>query len=326
VNEEFYISLAGEIFDGYTEFDFNGRALYLKHLTIKDQRNLHLYYEKYKEKALSKGVESEEDILSRIKEDGLWTEDDDLKIDNLGKELENLRKTKESFFLQSQKDYTQKTISEKESEYYTLLYKRKELVGKTAEDYASNMSSTEMIRYFVYNSKDLTNQAFTEKEFDDMDDDDLLKLKKIQLNVSNLMVEKTIQEVVLRPFFGLYLSFCDNARDFFGKPLIYLSVYQLKMVVFGRIFQSIFQHVEDIPDNIKENPEKLLAYADGKRNGGSAKDKFIKDDAAGSTIFGGTKEDVEALNKDNGGTSLSKEIKKAGGKLTMEQMINLAGQ
>ena len=101
---------------------------------------------------------------------------------------------------------------------------------------------------------------------------------------------------------------------------------KLKMVVFGRIFQSIFQHVEDIPDNIKENPEKLLAYADGKRNGGSAKDKFIKDDAAGSTIFGGTKEDVEALNKDNGGTSLSKEIKKAGGKLTMEQMINLAGQ
>ena len=76
MNDEFYISITGEIFDGYTEFDFNGRTLYLKHLTIKDQRNLHLYYERYKKRAIDRGVETEEAILKRVREDGLWSDVD----------------------------------------------------------------------------------------------------------------------------------------------------------------------------------------------------------------------------------------------------------
>ena len=326
MNEEFYISLAGEIFDGYTEFEFNDNLVYLKHLSIKDQRNLHLYYEKYKNIAVSKGVELEEDILAKVKADDLWSEDDDLKISSLQVELENLKKTKKSLFLESQKKKVNEDILGKETELIELLSKRKEIVGKTAEDYATNMAATEMIRYFVFDSKDLKKRLFSEDEFDELDDIELIRLKNLQSQVSKKISGIHIQETVLRPFFGLYLPFCENPKDFFGKPLIDLSVYQLKLVVFGRIFQSIFQNVEDIPDAIKEDPEKLLAFADGKRNGGDAKSKFIKEDAAASTVFGATKEDVEGLSKDVGGISLSKEIEKAGGSLTMEQMIKMAGQ
>lgn len=327
MNEEFYISLAGEIFDGYTEFEFENRSVYLKHLTIKDQRNIHLYYEKYKDIAIRRGVETEENILQKVKDDGLWLDDDDLKISSLSSEIENLKKTKKSFFLKSQKESVQKTISEKEKEYFTMLHKRKEIVGKTAEDYATNMAATEMIRYFVYDSPDLKNQAFTKDEFDEMDDESIIRLKLIQNSLSDKMQEKHIQETVLRPFFSLYLSFCENAKDFFGKPLVDLSVYQLKMVVFGRVFQSIFQYVEDIPDNIREDPERLLAFSDAKQNKDKGGKSFIDDDAAGSTVFGGTQEDIKDLNQ-SGGTavSLSAELKKAGGKLDMEQMMKLAGQ
>ena len=128
-------------------------------------------------------------------------------------------------------------------------------------------------------------------------------------------------------FFSLYLSFCENPNDFFGKPLVDLSVYQLKMVVFGRVFQSIFQHVEDIPDDIRDDPERLLAFADAKQNRNKGGKSFIDEDAAGSTVFGGTPEDIKDLNQSGGPTvSLSEEIKKAGGKLDMEQMMKMAGQ
>jgi hypothetical protein len=327
VSEEFYISLAGEIFDGYTEFEFNNRSVYLKHLTIKDQRNIHLYYQKYKDIAIRRGVETEESILQKVKDDGLWLDEDDLKISSLSSEIENLKKTKKSFFLKSQKDSVQKTISEKEKEYFTLLHKRKEIVGKTAEDYATNMAATEMIRYFVFDSTDLDNHAFSKEEFDEIDDESLIMLKLIQNSLTEKMSEKSIQETVLRPFFSLYLSFCENAKDFFGKPLVDLSVYQLKMVVFGRIFQSIFQYVEDIPDDIRDDPEKLLAFSESKQNKSKGGKSFIDEDAAGSTVFGGTKEDIEDLNQSGSpAVSLSDEIKKAGGKLDMEQMMKLAGQ
>jgi hypothetical protein len=346
VNEEFYISLAGEIFDGYTEFQFKGRSVYLKHLTIKDQRNIHLYYDKYKNIATSRGVETEEEILQKVKDDGLWTDEDDLKISSLSSEIKNLKKTKDSLFLNSQKEGVKNTITEKQKEHFRLLYKRKEIVGKTAEDYASSMASTEMIRYFVFDSKDLDKHAFSKEEFDEMDDlelialkslqsefdemDDLelIALKSLQSEITEKISEKHIQEAVLRPFFSLYLSFCENARDFFGKPLVDLSVYQLKMVVFGRVFQSIFQNIEDIPDDIRDDPDRLLAFADAKQNRGKGGSKaFIDDNAAASTVFGGTADDIKDLNQSGGKTvSLSEEIKKSGGTLNMEQMMKLAGQ
>jgi hypothetical protein len=328
VNEEFYISLAGEIFDGYTEFQFKGRSVYLKHLTIKDQRNIHLYYDKYKNIATSRGVETEEEILQKVKDDGLWTDEDDLKISSLSSEIKNLKKTKDSLFLNSQKEGVKNTITEKQKEHFRLLCKRKEIVGKTAEDYASNMASTEMIRYFVFDSKDLDKHAFSKEEFDEMDDLELIALRSLQSEITEKISEKHIQEAVLRPFFSLYLSFCENARDFFGKPLVDLSVYQLKMVVFGRVFQSIFQNIEDIPDDIRDDPERLLAFADAKQNRGKGGSKaFIDDNAAASTVFGGTADDIKDLNQSGGKTvSLSEEIKKSGGTLNMEQMMKLAGQ
>jgi len=325
VNEEFYISAAGEIFDGYTEFDFYDRTLYLKHLSIKDQRNLHLYYEKYKKKAIDRGVSTEESVLRQVKEDGLWDQDDDIKISSLEVEIENLKKTRDSIFLPSQKQQFQKTIEQKQIEWSKLVTKRKEIVGKTAEDYATNMSAIEMIRYFIFDEKDLTHHAFSQDEFDEMSDSEVLKLRGIQNEVSSRLEEKTIQKVALRPFFNLYLSFCENASAFYGSPLIELSVYQLKLVVWGKVFHSIFQYVEDIPDDVREDPDRLLAFSEAKSNKGNSK-SFIKDDAAASTVFGGTSQDIKDLAGDQVGVSLSSEIKKAGGKLNMEQMMKLAGQ
>ena len=48
MNEEYYISLIGEAFDGYSETTLNDKTAYIKHVSIKDQRYLHKYYERYK--------------------------------------------------------------------------------------------------------------------------------------------------------------------------------------------------------------------------------------------------------------------------------------
>ena len=327
MNEEFYISVAGEIFDGYSVFDFYGRDLYFKHTSIKDQRNLHTYYLKYINKAKDRGVESEEDILKKVKEDDLWTDEEDLKISNLDIEVQNLKKTKDSLLLGSQKKAVQETIDSKRNEWMDLLVKRKEIVGKTAEDYASGMAAQEIIRYFVYDSKELDEKAFSQEDFDNLDDTEFYYLRTQHDKISARLNELDIQKTILRPFFSLYLSFCENPKDFFGVSLVNLSVYQLKMCVFGRVFHSIFQNVEGIPDDIRDDPERLLAFSESKSDSSKAK-KFIDDDSAASTVFGATTEDIKDLANLDGstGVSLTDEIKKAGGKLDMAQMMKLAGQ
>lgn len=328
MNEEFFISLVGEIFQGYSEVDFDGSQLYLKHLSIKDQNYLNVFYERHKGDAVKKGLQTEVEALKDLKKEGMWSDEDDLKIQNLKSEVENLKDTKKSAFLGSAQKKIQADIDKKEIDYYTLLAKRKEIVGKTAEDYASGMSIIEMSRYFLFKDKELKEHAFSEEQFDLLSDEELEFINKTQETVSERFSELNIQKSCLRPFFSMYLSYCDNAYGFYGKAMSDISVYQVKLVLFGKIFNSIFQYTEDIPDGIREDPEKLLAYSESKnsKDGGKKGKPYIDDNAAGSTVFGGTQEDISDMSGDIKAVSLTDEIKKAGGKLNMEQMMKLSGQ
>lgn len=326
MNDEFYISIVAEIFDGYTEVDFYGNLVYLKHFSIRDQKSIQNYYEKYLNEAVSRGVEKEEEILKRLKEDETWLESDDIKIISLQEEIKNLKITKKNLILPSQQNSIQKDIDTKEKELLSLQASRRELIGKTAEDYASSRSTQDILRSFVYRDKNLNELFFTESEFDELEDYQLIGLNKFQNRISENFSETNLQHAVLRPFFSMYLSQCENLFGFFGKPIIDLSVYQLKLAMYGRMFFSIFQYTDDIPENIKEDPEKLISFSESQRNKGKAKTK-IRDDADASMVFGAKKEDIDYLAGESNKkpTSLSEELKKHGGKLNMEQMMKLAG-
>ncbi|MCP4923036.1 MAG: hypothetical protein GY915_03270, partial [bacterium] len=140
MKDEFYISLIGEAFDGYTEAVINDQTVYIKHINIRDQRYLHKYYTKYKELALSKGVDAEEDRIAYVIEEGLWSEEDDHRIATLEFEIKNLRATIKSLFLPSQREAMEETIKERQAEVDDLRATRQEVVGKTAEDYATSRS------------------------------------------------------------------------------------------------------------------------------------------------------------------------------------------
>ncbi len=322
MKEEFYISLIGEAFDGYTENRLGDKTVYIKHVNIRDQRYLHKYYEKYKNKALSKGVETEENRIKHVLKEGLWEEKDDMKIQSLDLEITNLKKTVNQLILASQREQYRDTINEKTEELISLKSKRKEVIGKTAEDYATARSGDELLRFLLFKDKDLKENLFTEEEFDELEAWEISALSEMHSDIQSRLNDETIQKAVLRPFFSMYLSLCEDAYGFYQKPVTELTIYQLRVVLFGKMFFNIFQFTEDIPDNIRDDPEKLLAYSEAKRNNGS---NPIKDDAAGSAVFGATDQDVKELGGTSGGVSLTEEAKKHGGKLNMEQMMRLAG-
>ena len=286
MKEEFYISLIGEAFDGYTEATINDKDVFVKHMNIRDQRYLHKYYEKYKDLALAKGLDTEKERIKYILEEGIWSEEDDAKIAGIQFELENLKTTIKSIFLPSQQEVMRETIKERSNELAELRSKRAEVMGKTAEDYATEISS----------------------------------------DIHYRLTDARIQEAVLRPFFSMYLSLCEDAAGFYRKPITELTIFQLKVALFGKMFFNIFQYTEDIPDKIKDNPEQLLAYSEAQRNKDSSKSKSgLRDDADVSMVFGATKEDVEYLGGDAEKANFSKEAEKHGGKLDMKQMMRLAG-
>lgn len=323
-NDEFYVSLIGEVFDGYSVDTFQGKDIFIKHLNIRDQRYIHKYYEYYKKKALIKGIESEKDRLDALKKDGLWDANDDGKITSLEYEIANLKKTRDAQFLSSKKEMFQKTINQKVQEVFEIKKRRSEIVGVTAEAYATNRSGDEMLRFSLFKNKDLKESLYTEDEFAELESHEVFSLSNLINECHSRLSEDNIRHAVLRPFFSMYLSSADNLSHFYGKAIIDLTIHQLKVGIYARVFYSIFQYVDDIPDDIREDPDKLTAFSESKRNGGKS-NKFVKSDSDASAIFGATQEDIREIDKGAKTISLSDEMKKAGGKLDMQQMMRLAG-
>ena len=325
MNEEFYISLIGEAFDGYTESSINGVPVYLKHVSIKDQRYVHKYYEKYKNIALKRGLETEEERIKYVLKEEIWEEEDDTQIHSLENEIENLKRTVKATFLPSQRDSLNKTIDQKREDLVSLRLKRKEVIGKTVEDYAEARSGDELLRCLLFKDPQLTERVYTDDQFGELETWEVAEISSAQHKIAVNFADAVIQQAVLRPFFNMYLSSCDNVSQFYGKAVIDLTIHQLKVATYGRMFCNIFQNVSDIPDNIKDDPEKLLAFADSQFNKGKTSGG-LKEDADASAVFGATKEDIESLGGSDGKTvSLSEELEKHGGQLIMEQMMRLAG-
>lgn len=324
MKEEFYISLIGEAFDGYTESYIGDRPVYLKHLSIRDQRYLHKYYEKYRKIALDRGLETEKSRIDYVLKEGIWEEKDDQEIFILGNEIENLKITVKNLFLPSQRKGMQKDIEDKIKQLSNLKAKRSEVIGKTAEDYATARSGDEILRFLLFKNKELTEHLYTEEEFGELEAWEIAQFTELQLDVQDRLSDSRIQEGVLRPFFSMYLSLCEDAGSFFGKPITELTIYQLRVVLFGRMFFNIFQYTENIPDNIKQDPQKLLSYSEAQRNKSQTK-SGLREDADVSMVFGATKEDMEALDAPSGNKRLHEEAKKHGGKLDMKQMMRLGG-
>jgi hypothetical protein len=323
VNYNPLLSFLIEIFDGYSRFDLYGQTLFFRHFSLRDQNLIADNFEKYKNAAISRGIETEDQTYERLKNDGDWTSDDDLKISELQSYISNLKKTKSKLFLPSQMEQHQKIIDEEQIKLNNLLNRKNDLVNTTAESYANKMSNEEFLRVLIYEDKELTKLKFSEEEFGELTSNELSELSSQYLNLSNNFSEDNIQKIVLQDFFNMYISSCEDAYVFFGKFIHQLTAYQMKLLLFARIFNNIFQYNDDIPESIKKDPKAIFNFVESKKT----REKYQQEskDSDGSMIFGATDKDIEILDPNAKKQSLSSLLEKSGGSLTMEQMMNLMG-
>lgn len=324
MNDNFYIEIVNEIFDGYTRFDFNGQTVFLRHFSLKDQEFLNKSFDRHKNRAVGKGIQEEKDVLERLDRDGTWTKDDELKISEAESYIQNLEKTKSKLMLPSQKESHQKLIDDEKFKLLELKMQKKQLVGKTATEYANTRSNEDFLRNLLYSDADFKRQHFSDDEFGELDDSELSSLMNSYYGIMNKFADENIQHAVLQDCFSLYLSHCEKPWDFFAKPLTKFSLYQLKIVAYGRMFLNIFQNVDKIPDSIRKDPKALIDFAESSRN----KEKLsnaAKDNSA-TALFGAKKEDLEFVDPEAKKMSLSELLKKNGGQLNMEQMMEVMGQ
>jgi len=118
------------------------------------------------------------------------------------------------------------------------------------------------------------------------------------------------------------MPFSENVNNMFSKPLFELSINQVKLVIYSRMFKNIFENYSKIPDRIKKDPEKIMDYVNAQEK---AKDNLKNMDKDGaSTIVGAKKEDYDYLGIEGSQeNSLSAKLKEKGGKMDMKDLMQV---
>jgi len=200
--------------------------------------------------------------------------------------------------------------------------------SRTAESYAEERLNDHYILKCLYKDKKIQEPLYSEEMFDDIDSEDLFIIMKEYTRIYKEINDDSIQRVVLQDFYNLYLPFAESPMEFYGKPICDLTFNQLKLLVYSRFFKNAFQQNQNMPQDIKNDPDKIMDYLNANENVKKVREKNANKENSAESIVGATREDLEYLNIAKPGQktlSLAEEAKKKGGSLSMDDMMKLFG-
>lgn len=319
-----------DILKGYTKThheDFGD--FYIKHLDVFDSEEIDEKDEEYKRHAASKGLPTTEEKLKQLKEDGSWDGSDERKISDLELTIKNLQTTKSKLMLKADIENLQKQIDSTKKELDEKKAEKSQLVGYTTDVYSSKKINEYYVFSTTYKDKKLKKKLFSEEEFDELSEQDIVKFVSIFNHNSEKTNEDNVKRIALSGFFLNNFYLCkDNPKIYYGKPVIKLTYNQSELFSYGRYFKHILSEMKNKPSpEIMDDPDRLIELYNIGQN--SQKMKQSAEDSDASTVVGATKEDLERMGmsspSEDKGVSLSKEASKKGGKLSMDDLIKLHG-
>jgi hypothetical protein len=297
-----------DICRGYSAADWNG-PVFVKHLSHFEQVDLDSCYDSYFEIAKKKKLPKKEERMEWLDKKGLWTRKNEAEIGTQKAYVENLEKTLKLLFLKSQIDTHKETLEKERKKYGELLLEKENLLGLTCEKYAEQ----KMLNYYIfvsfYKDSELRNKLFTNIQFSNLDDEEMDELFKIYMDLSHMFSEKNLKRLAVSSFFTAYFNISDDIQAFFGKPTSQLSYNQLNLLYYAQYYKQICQNLK-IPDNIREDPEKIEEFVNASNKAKQMAEKAAKSGSMG--IVGATKADMEYLGMDGYDPMMKKAISKGG--------------
>lgn len=326
-NATFFRKLFRDICRGYSEIQFQGSPIYIKHFNTHDQVFLDDIYDETYEQAKIKGLPTEEEKITFLIKQGSWSEKKEKEITYTQDYINRLQQSKKSIILKSKIDKQNEQIKKAQEELSEKLNEKRGLLGLTCEQRAENTLNDYYIYYSLFSDKSLDKYQFeSPEEFFELEQEYVELVREYNDYISNFS-ETNIQSVILEDFYYSYFPFCDDTVGFFGKPVANLSHHQLKLIVYTRVFKNILETADNIPDKIKKDPQALLEFGSMTPEAKERIQKQIEGKGAASLV-GAKKEDYEYLGltpPSDSGNTLNKNLKEYGGNMNMMDMMKAQG-
>lgn len=323
-----------DISRGYSVALLEGHKVYIRHLSHHEQVDLDVLYKSFMMEAIKEGLPKEAAVLKRLSEEGEWTKKDDEELETIKTIIQRYTEAKKLIFRKSDLEAQNKLIEQEQRRYNEKLAMRVACLGTTAELYAERKINEYYIVESFFADPLFTKKVLTDEVFEHMTDHEVQDMIKLYNDEMEVVSDKNVKFLAIQDFFQVYWSMSpDNLFHFFGRPISNLTYFQVKLGSYARMFRDILSKAEGLPDEVRNDPEKLLDYV---RVGENAKEKMenakvaSKNDVVASTMVGAKSDEYKAIGiKSDSAVSLSDELKKskAEGKngLTMHDLMKIMG-
>jgi hypothetical protein len=220
-----------EILEGFSYFE--GLDIYVKHLTDLDNTRItekkHKLYLNYK-----KDLPSEQEKLQQLYDTEQWSKDKEEQILNHRYVVTDNEKNLKNIIPQ-QHGPILKVIEANRIELQNLLRERRQLIGRTAEEFAERDTFYYMIYLSMFKDKELKNPRFLSfQDLENMEDDEIQPYVELLDKTFSQFTEENLKKISTLPLFINTFSYAkDNVSTFLGKPIIQITPYQLSLFSLG---------------------------------------------------------------------------------------------
>jgi hypothetical protein len=301
----------------------------IKHFNNFDSAELDVKNKDFYDKAVSEGLTTREERVDYLLRENIWTEEKNKEILNTKTAIVGIEKTKSKVFLQSHVDQANEELRKQKLKLFKLEIEKEELIGFTAEAYASRRINEHYMFNAILGEND--EKLFGRQEFEELEEDKMTELIGMYNKNTNKFNSNTLKLVSVSGFYSNLFHLCNNdAYVFYGKPLVELTFYQIELFGYGRYHKSLIENSEHKPpEEITQNPQKLVEWFDSGKNIKEVLDKSqnVGKQGSATSLVGASKQDLKRLGLDNPNETinLAKKAAEKGGRLSMDDLMKLHG-
>lgn len=168
----------------------------------------------------------------------------------------------------------------------------------TAEKFAGKKINEIYLKYTIFEDKLFQKTIYTEEVLENITENNLYRAISCYNRCIEKISNKNIKKLAICSFFQNAFFLCDdNIFDFYGKPICYLTYYQVELANVAKYFKYILTSSDVTPpEDVLNNPEKLEDWHHSVKN----VEKIINKHEGGATsIMGATADDLKRIGLDN---------------------------
>ena len=238
--ELFFYDEIYEIKNTYLEiirgFSFSSELeVYIKHFSDLEKIQIIQKRQEILDRTRLRGVRTEKDSLDYLISENLWSQEKEEEIARLELCVEDNTRQANNMVIPAQKKMILSLVQKDKDALQSMRDERSSLTGMTAEKYADEKYINHYLYFSFFKDDSFKNKFFSEREFSDLEEDEINDYFKIYSSVLARFSEESFKKIAVSPFFLNSVSFAyEDPRLFLDKSVLEYTNYQFEIFSMGR--------------------------------------------------------------------------------------------